>query len=89
MRSTARDKAAAPLHRHRAELHASGCCSRRAATATPSSSPMPREALSYHYERNPADPRVSHALTLEVDDFGNVLQVGRHRLRPPPSPTRR
>ena len=33
-----------------------------------------REAISYHYERNPADPRVEHALTLEVDDFGNVLK---------------
>ena len=42
----------------------------------------PREALSYHYERNPADPRVGHALTLEVDEFGNVLQVRRDRLRP-------
>ncbi len=34
-----------------------------------------REAVSYHYERNPSDPRISHALTLEVDDFGNVLQL--------------
>jgi len=34
----------------------------------------PLEALNYHYERNPADPRVSHALTLEVDRFGNVLK---------------
>lgn len=34
----------------------------------------PREALTYHYERNPADPRIQHALTLEVDDFGNVLK---------------
>ena len=34
----------------------------------------PREALSKHYERNPADPRISHALTLEVDAFGNVLR---------------
>jgi len=33
-----------------------------------------REAISYHYERNPDDPRVQHALTLEVDDFGNVLK---------------
>ena len=33
-----------------------------------------REALSYHYERNPADPRIQHALTLEVDDYGNVLK---------------
>jgi RHS repeat-associated protein len=34
----------------------------------------PREALTYHYERNPADPRIQHALTLEVDAFGNVLK---------------
>ncbi len=34
----------------------------------------PREAITYHYERNPQDPRVQHALTLEVDVFGNVLQ---------------
>jgi len=33
----------------------------------------PREALSYHYERNPADPRTTHSLTLEIDDFGNPL----------------
>ena len=33
----------------------------------------PRETISWHYERNPADPRVSHALTLQVDEFGNVL----------------
>ncbi|MDM0069629.1 SpvB/TcaC N-terminal domain-containing protein [Variovorax sp. J31P207] len=32
------------------------------------------EALSYHYERNPVDPRIQHALTLEVDGFGNVLK---------------
>ena len=34
----------------------------------------PGEAASYHYERNAADPRIQHALTLEVDDFGNVLK---------------
>ena len=33
-----------------------------------------REAISYHYERNPADPRSQHTLTLEVDSFGNVLK---------------
>jgi len=33
-----------------------------------------REALSYHYERNSSDPRIQHALTLEVDDYGNVLK---------------
>ena len=46
-----------------------------------------REAITYHYERNPADPRIQHTLTLEVDDYGNVLKsaaVGygrRERLR--------
>ncbi len=34
----------------------------------------PREALTYHYEREPADPRLQHALTLEVDEYGNVLK---------------
>jgi RHS repeat-associated protein len=33
-----------------------------------------REVVNYHYERNPADPRVVHTLTLEVDEFGNVLK---------------
>ncbi|WP_229426933.1 SpvB/TcaC N-terminal domain-containing protein [Massilia atriviolacea] len=32
------------------------------------------ETLTYHYERNPADPRIGHALTLEVDAWGNVLK---------------
>lgn len=44
-----------------------------------------REALSYHYERNPNDPRLSHALTLEVDGFGNVLKsaaIGYGRRQP-------
>ena len=67
----------------------SSCCSRAAATATRCSSPMPARRISYHYERNPADPRIGHALTLEVDDFGNVLQVRRHRLRPAPAGSRR
>ncbi|WP_449339496.1 SpvB/TcaC N-terminal domain-containing protein [Streptomyces chartreusis] len=34
----------------------------------------PCEVLAYHYERDPADPRVRHRLTLEVDDYGNVLK---------------
>ncbi|HZF37508.1 MAG TPA: SpvB/TcaC N-terminal domain-containing protein, partial [Blastocatellia bacterium] len=47
-----------------------------------------RESVSYHYERNPADPRVTHALTLEVDDFGDVLKsaaIGYGRRRPDPA----
>lgn len=34
----------------------------------------PLETIDYHYERNVADPRVGHTLTLEVDEFGNVLK---------------
>ena len=33
---------------------------------------LPKETLSYHYERNPADPRIAHTLTLGIDDYGNV-----------------
>jgi RHS repeat-associated protein len=33
-----------------------------------------RETIDYHYERNPSDPRVTHAMTLEVDEFGNGLK---------------
>jgi YD repeat-containing protein len=33
-----------------------------------------RESLAYHYERNPADPRIAHQLTLEVDEYGTVLK---------------
>ena len=49
----------------------------------------PRETLIFHYERGPDDPRVQHALTLAVDDFGNVLKAatvsyGRRRNAPEP-----
>jgi RHS repeat-associated protein len=50
----------------------------------------PREALTYHYERNPADPRIQHALTLEVDAYGNVRKeaaVGYGRRSSPLSET--
>ena len=30
--------------------------------------------MTLHYEREPSDPRVQHALTLVVDEFGNVLK---------------
>jgi len=45
----------------------------------------PREALTYHYERNAADPRVEHSITLDVDDYGDVLKdiaIGYGRRRP-------
>lgn len=46
----------------------------------------PREAITCHYERNPVDPRIQHALTLEVDNYGNVLKslaIGYGRERSP------
>ncbi len=51
----------------------------------------PRESLAYHYERDPADPRLQHTLTLEVDGYGNVLKsasvaYGRRRAAPGLSP---
>jgi hypothetical protein len=57
----------------------------------------PRETINLHYERKfydvggsqVADPRVTHALTLAVDDFGNVLQsvaVGYGRRYDDPDP---
>ena len=45
----------------------------------------PCETIDYHYERNPADPRIGHALTLEVDAYGNVLKsaaIGYRRRTP-------
>lgn len=47
----------------------------------------PRETLSYHYERNPADPRIGHEVVLQVDAFGAVersMAIGYPR-RPNPS----
>jgi RHS repeat-associated protein len=34
----------------------------------------PCETITYHYERNPVDPRIAHQMTLEADSFGNVLK---------------
>jgi len=34
----------------------------------------PRESIAYQYERNPADPRIAHTMTLELDAYGNVLK---------------
>lgn len=32
------------------------------------------EKVTYDYEQNPADPRIAHHLTIEVDDFGNLTK---------------
>jgi Salmonella virulence plasmid 65kDa B protein/Insecticide toxin TcdB middle/C-terminal region/Insecticide toxin TcdB middle/N-terminal region len=45
----------------------------------------PRETITFHYERDPKDPRIVHTLTLAVDDYGNVLRsasIGYARGRP-------
>jgi RHS repeat-associated protein len=34
----------------------------------------PAQQIDYHYEQQPDDPRIEHQLTLEVDDWGNLLQ---------------
>jgi RHS repeat-associated protein len=46
------------------------------------------ESVSYHYERNPTDPRISHTLMLQVDAFGNPLKslaIGYGRRQPDPA----
>jgi RHS repeat-associated protein len=35
--------------------------------------PHASETISYHYEREPADPRISHELNVAIDELGNVL----------------
>ncbi len=35
---------------------------------------IPSESISYGYERNPDDPRISHSFVLEADEFGNVTK---------------
>lgn len=35
---------------------------------------IPAQTLSMEYERDPSDPRVSHQLTLETDEYGHVLK---------------
>ena len=33
-----------------------------------------QETLSYHYERNPNDPRIQHEFVLDIDEYGNTLK---------------
>ena len=52
----------------------------------------PREALSFDYERTGTDPRVSHEITLQTDDYGNIqrrVSIGYPRRvgYPPPEPS--
>ncbi len=45
----------------------------------------PRETITFHYEREPDDPRIGHTVTLEVDEYGNILSsasIGYQRRKP-------
>jgi RHS repeat-associated protein len=47
--------------------------------------PWQCEAVSCHYERSPSDPRISHDLTLTIDEYGNITgraSVGYPRRKP-------
>ena len=51
----------------------------------------PRETVSFDYERSGTDPRVSHEITLQADDYGNIerrVSIGYPRPAgyPPPEP---
>ncbi|MCT4648626.1 MAG: hypothetical protein N4A74_26800 [Carboxylicivirga sp.] len=37
--------------------------------------PINNEAISYHYERDVDDPRIAHSVTLNTDEYGNVLDA--------------
>lgn len=34
--------------------------------------PVGRESISFNYERNPANPRITHTFGLELDEYGNT-----------------
>jgi RHS repeat-associated protein len=36
---------------------------------------VPREGVTYHYERRPADPRIAHTVVLDSDDLGNITKA--------------
>ncbi len=47
--------------------------------------PLQKESVSYHYERNPDDPRIGHEITLKMDEYGNVtdkMAIGYPRKNP-------
>ena len=63
-------------------------CSPAAATATRCSSPTPAKPSATTTSATRPIPRITHALTLEVDAFGNVLKaaaIGYGRRQPDPA----
>src|SRR5205085_632201 len=46
------------------------------------------EALTYSYERDPSDPRISHTLNTAIDEIGNVIETAEGTYgRPAPDAT--
>ena len=97
MRSTARKSRARPYTRLRKATRPSRPLQPRQHNLHAVFFTHPRETVTFHYERKlyeidgvkRADPRVSHTVTLEVDDYGNVLQsvaIGYGRRFADPSP---
>ena len=62
------------LHRHRTELHHSRYCSRTALTGMPSSSLILARRSAITTNATPTTRALRHAITLEVDEYGNVLK---------------
>ena len=88
MRSTARDKAAASLHRHRAELHHPALAAARRQSPRGVLHPRPR---SHQLPLRAQPGRPAHQP--RADAGGGCLRQraegSRHRLRPPPAGSRR
>ena len=80
------DKARTSLHASPSRTSRSGCCSREATIATPCSSPTRAKPSATTTSATRPIRASRHALTLEVDEFGNVLKAARHRLRPTREP---
>ena len=53
----------------------SSCCTRRTGNRHAVFFAHSCEAITYHYERNPDDPRIGHTLTLEVDRVRQRTEV--------------
>ena len=75
--------AANPYTRHRAELHHQLPAAHRAPNLHAVFFVHPRETVSFDYERGRDDPRVSHEIILEADDYGNVERSVSVGLSPP------
>ncbi len=77
------DEAAYPVHRRRSRTTRSSCCSHRPCNRHAVFFTHPREAITSHYERNPADPRVGHVADPRGGRLRQRAAIRRDRLRAP------